>query len=456
MKMEKKIKYPGLLENKVEGWCFLNGNVSNEEDLIRMCKDTILNPRHSEKEINESRKVLLVTAAFSKGHEHDDRHLIEMFERISIDAKWDGHFPRNIQNLSVYSMFNDFKEKEKWLYQKYTEKQDRIKAIKRDYYEKNFHYVEEIYNISGSLLEHYKTLTLYDLYYIDKFKDNPDDFTVDLTEDEKQRKLYDLSNLSSSYGDSLKSMELKNTLDHIIYKDNELFSLCEHIEMYYLNKSGVQNSSFYKEQREELAKRIISSASIFIFGGRVFVLVNRLRFYRLDTFFKEARSRGTNIYGISAGSICQTDKFSLAFERSFPGGHISASDFGMGLLKGLFVFPHAEDINYIREAHRDKLSFFALRHNPAVAVGLTEKSVLLCEKYRDPFDGEVYDRYTSVGDEPVLIFGERGKRCDLHKNDQVILEGTKFYKGMKQVAAKEDIEIMERTYIEEVRHGSQQ
>ena len=449
MKRENLKKYPSLLENKVQGWCFLNGNVSNEEDLIYMCKDTILNPCHSDENINKSKKVLLVTAAFQKGHEHHDRHIIRMFEKHSIDAKWEGAFPRNIQNLSVYSMFNNFREKEFWLYQKYTEKQDRIKAIKRDYYEKNFNYVDEVYKYTGELIESYPELNLYDFYYFNKYKKGElESFLSNLSEEGKNRKLQALENLNKSHGAISKCNVLRDTLDHIIYKDNELFSLCRHIELYYLGKSGVQNSSFYQEQREELKKRILSSATVFIFGGRVFVLVNRLRFYRLEEFFKEAIKRGTNIYGISAGAICQTDKFFLTFERHFPGGHSSASDFSMGLVKGLFVFPHAEDLNYIREANREKLTFFALRHRPGVSVGLTEKSILLCEKYKDPFDGEVYRRFTSVGEEPVLVFGEQGQRRDLYKYDQIILEGTKFYKGKNQVASAKDMEKLEREYVE--------
>lgn len=447
----KQLKYPGLLENKAEGWCFLNGNVVKEEDLVNMCRETILNPCHTDETLNKSKKILLVTAAFQKGHEHHDRHLIEMFERISIDAKWEGSFPRNIQNLSVYSMFNEFKEKEKWLYQKYTEKQDQIKAIKKDYYEKNFHYVEEIYKLVSSLQETYKHFCLYDFYYLQDHKDDPDFFTVDLSGEEKEKKLSELSNLLRSAKGLSTCKELRDTFDHIIYKDNELFSMCRHVELYYLWKSGVQKSSFYKEQREELGKRIMSSATIFIFGGRVFVLTNRLRFYRLEKFFKDAVKKGTNLYGISAGSICQTEKFFLTFERYSAKAHSSASDYGMGLVHNIWIFPHAEDLSYIRELHRDKLSFFTLRHRPGVAVGLTEKSVLLCEKYKDPFDGKIYKRYTSVGEEPVLVFGERGKRCDLYKYDQIILEGTKFYKGKNQIAGKDDIKQMEEEYVARVK-----
>ena len=134
-------------ENKAYGWIFLNGNVNKEEDLVNMCLKRIQNPETFVESLNKTKKVLLVTAAFQKGHEHHDRHLIESFEHIGIDAKWENGNPQNIQNLSVWTMFNDFKYKEPWLYRRYTEKQDQIKAFKQDYLIKNSKYVET--NIGG-------------------------------------------------------------------------------------------------------------------------------------------------------------------------------------------------------------------------------------------------------------------------------------------------------------------
>ena len=155
---------------------------------------------------------------------------------------------------------------------------------------------------------------------------------------------------------------------------------------------------------------------------------------------------GTNIYGISAGAICQTEKFSLNFEEFSAGGYLRAADKGMGLIRNLWIFPHANDYNYIREANRDILSFFTLRHKDGVVVGLSEKSVLLCEKYKDPIDGNIYKRFSSVGEEPVLVFGEKGIISELNKFDQIFIKGTKFYTNKNQVATKEEVKELESQY----------
>jgi len=436
--------YSKPLQDKVQGWIFLNGNVSREEDLVSMCRQSIQEPFHFDPGINNSKKVLLVTAAFQKGHEHQDRHLIEMFERVSIDAKWENDFPRNIQNLSVWSMFNTFKERERWLHRKYTEKQDRIKAIKQDYLLKNSHYVESAHQTSKELARIYPNLTMFDLYHIDQFNEDHDMFTTGLSKEQADTKLMDLQSLYNSPLDRDLCKELKATIDHLVFKDEEIFEICQFIEDYYLEKSGISSSSLYHEQRKDLEERITSSATIFIFGGRTYVLVNRIRFYRLDEYFKKALARGTNVYGISAGTICQMDRFYLNLERFTPGGYLRAADRGMGLVEGLYVTPHAEDYAYIREAHPDALSFFSLRQKNGVMVGLSEKSVLLCERYKDPLDGQVYKRFTSVGEEPVLIFGERGMKHEMKKHAQIILEGTKFFSGRNMIADEADIEDMER------------
>lgn len=434
-------------QHKEQGWIFLNGNVLQEQDLVDMCKEHILNPQSAVPEIDESKKILLVTAAFQKGHEHHDRHLIESFEKIGIDAKWKDGYPQNIQNLSVWTTFNEFKYREKWLYQKYTDKQDQIKAFKQDYLAKNSHYVEQAHEIARDLARTYPNLSIFDFYHQDKFSSDNTLFTINYNKETGEKILSDLESLTNSPLDVELCKELRDVVDHLIFKDHELFSTCQFLEDYFLEKSGILNCALYQEQREELGKRILSSATIFLYGGRVYVLVNRLRFYRLGDFFKKALRQKTNLYGISAGTICQMDKFYLNMDRFTPGGYLRASDRGMGLVSGLWVTPHAEDYEYIRDANRDALSFFSLRQVHGVTVGLSAKSILLVEQYRDPIDSNVYKRYTSIGDEPVLVFGVRGVKHEMKKNAQLILEGTKFYMGKDMVGEEEDIEELERARL---------
>ncbi len=445
--MEEKRQWSKQFENKSYGWIFLNGNVEKEQDLVSMCQNQIIHPQNFNEKINKSKKVLLVTAAFQKGHEHQDRHLIESFEKVGIDAMWENGHPKNIQNLSVWTMFNDFKYREKWMYQKYTEKQDVLKAFKQDYLVKNSQYLEKAHELTRDLARTYPNLSMFELYHLDSLGKDNTVFTINHNKETSDLILKDLESLAKNPFDMDLCKELKAVIDHLLFKDQEVFATCQFVEEHFLEKSGIQDSSLYKEQREELGERIKSSATIFIYGGRVYVIVNRLRFYRLSEFFKDALVQGTNLFGISAGTLCQMDKFYLNLDRFSAGGYLRACDMGMGLVKGLWVTPHAEDYTYIRDANRDALSFFSLRQTNGVVVGLSAKSILLCEKYKDPIDGEMYDRYTSIGDEPVLVFGVRGVKHEMKKNSQLILNGTKFYSGRPMIGDDEDMDELEKARL---------
>lgn len=441
---DKDFPLPFMFKEK--GWLFLNGNVVHEGDLISMFREQIVNPQHSTRKVNDSRKVLLVTAAFDKGQEHADRHLIRSFESLNIDGGWQGNLPHNIQNLSVYTMFQQFQQKEPWLYRRYTEKQDQIIALKRDYHGKVFHYVQTIYELIGSLQENFKGLGLFDFYHSHSFRENPNFFLLNREGLDRENHQMQLDKLSKSLSGQKYCRELRLNLDHLIYLDNEILTLLMSIENYFLNSSGIAKSELYHRQRDELSKRILESASVFIFGGRVYVLVNRLRFYQLADVFQEAIDKGTNVYGISAGSICQTHRFTLSFDRSGKAGDVIAADFGLGLIKGMRVFPHANDIGYMEQADRNELTFFVLRHQEKFVIGLKEKSVLLREFYRDPIDHKVYKRFSSVGEDPIMVFGERGERVDLQKHDEILMEGSKFFSGIVQVATRMEINALERAW----------
>ena len=164
-KREKKLLSdlpPYFYQNKVAGWVFLNGNIPDPRDLVNMFADRILNPEHPDPEINKSKMVTLVTAAFESGHEFHDRHLILDFEQIGIDAGWRGGFPTNVRNLAVWNSFKKWKESETWLYQKYTEKQDAVLAMKRDYHSKMQGYVETVTQHLKILTQEYSELGLFE------------------------------------------------------------------------------------------------------------------------------------------------------------------------------------------------------------------------------------------------------------------------------------------------------
>lgn len=418
---------------KAAGWVFQNGNIPQPRDLVRMFRQQILNPEHPDPETDAARRVVLVTAAFTSGHELHDRHLIRDFEEIGLDAGWDNGYPTKVRNLAVWSAFKTWQSKEKWLYQRYTEKQDTILAIKRDYLEKNQGYVERVFRALGALAGRYPHLGLFELYNLETWRKDPDEVLPQTPAAASISR--NLEKLSASAGDLGRATEIRRCLDHLIYKDSEVLAAIESVEGHFRAASGLESSELYLSQREELREAIRGAATLFLYGGRVFVLMNRLRFYGLDETLREAVGAGSNLFGISAGALIQSDYFFLAEPHGSPGGHLMAADQGLGLVHGLRVFPHADDYyKYIREASRNDLSFFALRHEGCVTVGLNQESVLKYERYRCDADDKVYRRYSSVGGQPVLVFGPRGMRYEMGPGDELLLPGTRHYDGAARLA----------------------
>ena len=121
-----------------------------------------------------------------------------------------------------------------------------------------------------------------------------------------------------------------------------------------------------------------------------------------------------------------------------------AADEGVGTVTGLRIFPHAHDYHpYMRSGNRNDLSFFALRHPQSITVGLNQASVLLKETYLCREDGGTYHRYTSVGRDPVLVFGPRGSRHEMHPGDQLLMPGTRYHRGHVQLARREEMDPLE-------------
>jgi hypothetical protein len=430
-------------EKKASGWVFQNGNIPNPRDLVQMFRKQILHPEHPNEEINEERRVVLVTAAFTSGHELHDRHLISDFEGIGLDAGWDNGYPTKIRNLSVWSAFKIWQKKERWLYQRYTEKQDTILAIKRDYLEKNQSYVDRVFDTLAELSQNYPFLGLYEIYHLDEWRRDPESILPD-TPEAAAALVRNFEALDRRPPDRERAEIIRRCLDHLIYKDSEVLTAIASVEGHFRTCSGISESELYVSQREALKDAILNAATLFLYGGRVYVLMNRLRFYGLDEILREAVTRGSNVFGISAGALIQTDHFFLAEPHGSPGGHLMAADQGLGLVEDLRIFPHADDYyRYIREASRNHLSFFALRHEDCITVGLNQESVLLYERYHCELDEKIYRRYSSVGSQPVLVFGPRGKRYEMAPGDELLLPGTRHYNGGVRLAWAPEVEELD-------------
>ena len=93
----------------MKGTILFNGNIKFETDFIDIFRDRILSSNHIDPEVRESKKVLLITAAWQK-REFKESHVKQALYNIGIQPKFAGGYDQNIQNLSIYHDFNSFKK----------------------------------------------------------------------------------------------------------------------------------------------------------------------------------------------------------------------------------------------------------------------------------------------------------------------------------------------------------
>lgn len=392
----------------LKGWIILNGNIQNEADLVRRFADRIRESHHVDPEVRQWRKVLLITAAWQKS-EHQEGHVKQALSEIGIPSRVVGEHDENIQNLSVYHEFNRFRRLEPELHRQYHEKQSVIIKTKEFYRRKNSEFVRMLREQTKFVQETYPGVSLADILSYDV--PSRRSLLPRLAERELTFHYY--------------CQDIQDTLAKLVDNDAAMVRICREVERAFRSRSRVDENPLFIAIRDDLRRRILSANSILIFGGRVSVLLNRLWFFRLHDALREALWRGTNFYGVSAGSVVLAEKVILYDDFWGDDGEKARKEFeffdnGLGLVTRVTLFPHCMD--RIQTDSPDNLAYLAHRFASDVCVGLNEESFLLIEPFRDADSGHVRERFVSVGtNDGVYVFDRAGNKICRHNGEEVLV-----------------------------------
>lgn len=381
----------------MKGFIVINGNARFESDFIHSQRDRLLSSHHVKSSVRNWRKVLLITAAWRKD-EFNEGHVKESLFSIGVPSKKSGGVEQNIQNLGLYHEFNRLKDMDQGLYALYHRKQEVIKKTKEFYARKNNEFLAILRDQVRMMKEIFPETSLAGILNYNVLH-----HSRDLTG-------FDERELFHHYC----CQDLQDTMSKIIENDQLMLRICGEIEGYFRDRSRVDEHPVYIAMRDEFRNRILSANSIFLFGGHMPVLLNRLKFFDLRDAFREALCRGTNFYTVSAGSMALADKVIVYddFGHAAEGGHGREFEFfdkGLGLVTKVAIFPHCMD--RIQTDDPDNLSYLANRFSSGVCVGLNEKSFLLVETVQDPHSGSVSDRFVSIGKgDGVYVFDQSGRK----------------------------------------------
>lgn len=397
----------------MKGYIVFNGNIQFESDFINTFQNLILSSHHSDTKVRDSKKVLLITAAWQKREFHES-HVKQALYNIGLQPRFEGGYDQNVQNLSIYHDFNVFKKEEHTLHDFYHSKQKLVQKVKEFYREKNSGLIAILQKQVKNLKKTFENITLHQI----------------LTHDVKNnyKELTDFNQFQLLY--HYACQDIQATMEKIKENDALMTKVCKEIDEYFFTNSNIMQNQTYTRIREELKERILSSNTIFIFGGNVAVLYNRLNFFKLKDTFVEALNRGTNFYTVSAGSmsLCESiitlDDNSNEWSKIVDVFDFEYFDLGFELVKKVQIFPHCKD--YINMKDSETIAYTAHRFDKNMCVGMDQHSFLLLETYEE--NNKEYERFTSIGkEEGLYIFNKDGSIHTTRYGEELVLKGTKIY-----------------------------
>jgi hypothetical protein len=114
----------------------------------------------------------------------------------------------------------------------------------------------------------------------------------------------------------------------------------------------------------EIRRHLDAASAVFVAGGHVAVLLNRMRLFGLGSLLK-----GKPLIAWSAGAMAVSERVVLFHDRTAQGvSNAEVLDVGLGLVRGIVPLPHAEARLVLEDAGRVRL--FARRFAPAQCLAL--------------------------------------------------------------------------------------
>jgi peptidase E len=363
----------------MRGAILFNGNAESEEHLIQAAAPLLLTSRHADPEVAASRRALLVTAGWAEG-EHDEAHVKRAINAIGLSSLHDGGFDRTLVNLSLHAELTDLLDRAPPLAEAWAELRRAEQTARRFYLEHNAH----VLALFRRTLREAKALE------------------PDLT----------LPRLMTGDGPAAGgrplvryalARELAQAFRTLEANDDHLFALLGEIERRAFDSAGVTYDPAWRAARARLESRILSASSILMFGGRLDLLLDGLRFFRLREPLAEALRRGAQIVAMSAGAMALCERIIVYDDFAATLRDFQLYDRGLELVRDIQLFPHC--MERIQTDDADNLAYLARRFRHHACVGLNQRSYLLLELSTR--------RAMSHGAEDgVYVFGPDGnKRC---------------------------------------------
>jgi peptidase E len=370
----------------MRGAILFNGNAETEGYLVEAAAPLLLSSRHEDPAVAASRRVLLITAGWAE-HEHDEGQVKRALNAIGLASRHEGGYDRALVNLSLMSELQGISQGVPQLAEAWLELRRVAETARSFYLEHNAHLIQLFRRTLGEGKRDDPTLTVPRLASDD-----------------------------GHYGEGRRllryalSRELRQALATLEANDDHLVDLLREVEQRAFDAAGVAYDPAWRAARGRLEERILSANSILLFGGRLDLLLDALRFFRLRDALAEALRRGAQIVAMSAGAMALCERVIVYDDLAATRRDFQLYDRGLALVRDLQLFPHC--MERIQTDDPDNLAYLARRFRHHVCVGLNQRSFLLLEL--DPL------RATSFGDEDgVYVFDPEGRKLCYRKGETI-------------------------------------
>ncbi|MRG94987.1 Type 1 glutamine amidotransferase-like domain-containing protein [Polyangium spumosum] len=363
----------------MRGAILFNGNAESDEWLVRAAAPFLATSRHKDPAVAAARRTLLVTAGWAE-HEYDEGHVKRALNAAGFPSAFEHGFDRAHENLSLLNELDGVLAEAPELAEAFRELRRAEATARRFYLEHNAH-------------------------TIDLFRRTLREAKAEAPDTDLQSLLADMTHPTGPRALARHALarELRRAFHTLESNDDHLFELFGDIERRAFDAAGALYHPAFRAAKERLEARILSASNIFLFGGRLDLLLGALRFFRLRDVFVEALRRGAQIVAVSAGAMVLCERVIVYDDFAETPRDFQLYDRGLGIVQDLQVFPHC--MERIQTDDIDNLAYLARRFRHHACVGLNQRSLLLLDL--------APRRAVSVGvGDGVYVFGPDGrKRC---------------------------------------------
>ena len=375
----------------MRGAILFNGNAETVDDLVVAAAPLLRSSRHEDPEVASSKRVLLVTAAWAE-REHDEGHVKRSLNAIGLHSHFEHGFDRSLVNLSLVHELGLLSRASPRLIAAWHE-QRRVADMARGFYlDHNAHLIQLFRRTLalGKLAD--PTLT------VARLAADPGYYGMNAGDTGERLLRYTLSR------------ELRQALATLEANDDHLVDLLSEIEQRGFDAEGLAYDEAWRAGQARLEQRILAANTIVLFGGRLDLLLDALRLFRLRDALAEALRRGTQIVAMSAGAMVLCERVIIYDDMAATRRDFQLYDRGLSLVRDIQMFPHCTE--RIQTEDPDNLAYLARRFRHHSCVGLNQRSFMLFEPGQR--------RATSVGEgDSVFVFDPEGRKIGYHRGEVI-------------------------------------